>query len=75
LDEIAQMIGLADEHKSELAQIEKSLAYIRGKFEQIAQSKKELDILEQDLLIISKKLEKRAGELKKAGNKKPATTG
>jgi DNA-binding transcriptional MerR regulator len=75
LDEIAEMIGLADEPKSELAQIEKSLAYIKGKFDQIAQSKKELDILEQDLLVISKKLEKRASELKKAQNKKPATSG
>lgn len=75
LDEIAEMIGMADEPKSELAQIEKSLAYIKDKFDQIAQSKKELEILEQDLLVINNKLEKRAGELKKAGNKKHAKAG
>lgn len=64
LDEIAEMIGLADSPVSEQTQIEKSLTYIDGKFTELALRKKEIAILEQDLKVIRDKLVQRAEELK-----------
>lgn len=63
LDEIAEMIGMADSPVSEQHQIEKSLSYIAEKFKELAQRKKELVILEQDLRVIRDKLRTRAREL------------
>ncbi|MEJ5347951.1 MAG: MerR family DNA-binding transcriptional regulator [Desulfosoma sp.] len=63
LDEIAEMIGLADTDMDEAAQIRKSLDYGRKKLNEIRDRMKDLIILEQDLLAVQKKLEKRLEEL------------
>ncbi|MBZ4659714.1 MAG: transcriptional regulator, MerR family [Desulfacinum sp.] len=65
LDEIAEMIGMADTDVDEVAQIEKSLAYGRKKLEEIRDRMRDLILLEQDLLAVQKKLEKRLEELKR----------
>ncbi len=73
LDEIAEMIGLADTDMDEAAQIRKSLDYGRKKLNEIRDRMKDLIILEQDLLAVQKKLEKRLEELmreQKGGEKK-----
>jgi DNA-binding transcriptional MerR regulator len=67
LDEIAEMIGMADTDVDEVAQIEKSLAYGRRKLEEIRDRMRDLILLEQDLLAVQKKLEKRLEELKREG--------
>ena len=56
LDEIAQMIGMADTRMDELVQIEKSLAFGDAKLKEIEERKKELCLLEQDLLATREKL-------------------
>jgi hypothetical protein len=48
-----------------VAQIEKSLAYGRRKLEEIRDRMRDLILLEQDLLAVQKKLEKRLEELKR----------
>ena len=58
LDEIAEMIGLADTDLDEVAQIRKSLEYGRKKLEEIHDRMRDLIILEQDLLAVQKKLQK-----------------
>ncbi|MCG8687614.1 MAG: MerR family transcriptional regulator [Desulfobacterales bacterium] len=63
LDEIAEMIGLADMIPDELSQIEKSLAYGDAKLSEIQERKKELTLLEQDILATRDKLLKRRKEL------------
>lgn len=65
LDEIAEMIGMADTDVDEVAQIERSLAYGRRKLEEIRDRMRDLILLEQDLLAVQKKLEKRLEELKR----------
>jgi len=65
LDEIAEMIGMADTDVDEVAQIERSLAYGRKKLEEIRDRMRDLILLEQDLLAVQKKLEKRLEELKR----------
>lgn len=67
LDEIAEMIGLADTDMDEVAQIRKSLDYGLKKLEEIRNRMKDLIILEQDLLAVQKKLQKRLEELTKEG--------
>lgn len=67
LDEIAEMIGMADTDVDEVAQIERSLAYGRKKLEEIRDRMRDLILLEQDLLAVQKKLEKRLEELKREG--------
>lgn len=49
LDEIAQMIGLANTQMSEIDQIESSLAFADRKLDQIARRRTELELLEQDI--------------------------
>ena len=69
LDEISEMIGMADTDMDELAQIEKSLHFGEAKLKEIQDRKKELSLLEQDILATRKKLLQRFRELKN-----PATT-
>jgi len=63
LDEIAEMIGMADTDISEIDQIDKSLFYINKKFEEIQIHKDELRLFEKDLLALKEKLIHRKDEL------------
>ncbi len=63
LDEIAEMIGMADNRVEETDQIEKSLAFGDAKLKEIQERKKELVLLEQDILATREKLIKRKIEL------------
>jgi DNA-binding transcriptional MerR regulator len=64
LDEIAEMIGMADANLNEIEQIEKSLIFGDAKLKEMQERKKELELLEQDILATRKKLIKRITELK-----------
>lgn len=64
LDEIAEMIGMADTNMNEIVQIEKSLKFGDAKLKQIRDRKQELTFLEQDILATRKKLQKRIRQLK-----------
>jgi DNA-binding transcriptional MerR regulator len=68
LDEIAEMIGMADADPNELEQIEKSLRYGDAKLKEIRERKKELTLLEQDILAVRDKLVKRKLELGTIGS-------
>lgn len=63
LEEIAEMIGLAQSNLNEIEQIEKSLEFGDTKLKEIKESKKELELLEQDLLATREKLIKRITQL------------
>ena len=63
LDEIAEMIGMADADVSEVEQIDKSLYYINKKYEEIQIHKNEIKLFEKDLLALKEKLLHRKGEL------------
>jgi DNA-binding transcriptional MerR regulator len=65
LDEIEEMIGMTDVNMSEVAQIEKSLAYGAKKLAELRSRIDELRLLEQDLLNVKAKLVKRLDKLKK----------
>ena len=65
LDEIEEMIGMTDVNMSEVAQIEKSLAYGEKKLTELRSRINELRLLEQDLLNVKAKLVRRLEELKK----------
>jgi DNA-binding transcriptional MerR regulator len=65
LGEIEEMIGMTDVNMSEVAQIEKSLAYGAKKLAELRSRIDELRLLEQDLLNVKAKLVKRLEELKK----------
>jgi len=65
LDEIEEMIGMTDVNMSEVAQIEKSLAYGDKKLSELRSRINELRVLEQDLLNVKTKLVNRLKELKK----------
>ena len=69
LDEIAEMIGMADNRVEEAEQIEKSLAFGDAKLKEIQERKKELVLLEQDILATREKLIKRKIELEKQEDK------
>jgi len=64
LNEIAEMIGMSDTDLNEIEQIEKSLKFGDAKLKEIQDKKKELTLLEQDILATRKKLVKRFNELK-----------
>jgi DNA-binding transcriptional MerR regulator len=68
LDEILEMLGMTDLNISEVEQIEKSLIYGDKKMAEIRERIKELELLEEDLLGVRKKLLMRMEELKKGGN-------
>jgi len=63
LDEIAEMIGMADADVSEIEQIDKSLYYINKKYEEIQIHKNEIKLFEKDLLALKEKLVHRKHEL------------
>ncbi len=63
LDEIAEMIGMADADISEIEQIDKSLYYINRKYEEIQIHKNEIKLFEKDLLALKEKLLSRKEEL------------
>ncbi len=56
LDQIAEMIGMADAEKDEIDQIDRSLYYIDNKFREIEEHKKELSLFEKDLKLLKKTL-------------------
>lgn len=64
LEEIAEMIGMANADPDERHQIEKSLEYGDAKLKQIQDRKKELELLEQDILATRQKLIHRITQLK-----------
>jgi len=64
LDEILEMIGMTDLNIGEVEQIEKSLMYGDKKIAEIRERIKELELLEEDLLGVRKKLLMRMEELK-----------
>ena len=64
LDEIAEMIGMTDLNMSEVEQIEKSLDYAKKKLAEIRDRIKDLELLEEDLLSVKAKLDKRMDQLK-----------
>lgn len=63
LNEIAEMIGLADSEVNEMDQIEKSLYYLEKKEKEIETHIKEIMIFENDLLALKNKLLKRKSEI------------
>ena len=69
LDEIAEMIGMDDTDLSEIEQIEKSLKFGESKLKEIHDRKKELSLLEQDILATKEKLIQRVKELKPSADK------
>lgn len=66
LDEIADMIGMAGTDVTEIEQIEKSLKFGEAKLKEIKDRRKELTLLEKDILSTRKKLIKRLNEIKMA---------
>ncbi len=65
LDEISDMIGMANTNLNEIEQIGKSLQFGDAKLKEIQERKKELTLLTHDILATKKKLIKRITELKK----------
>jgi DNA-binding transcriptional MerR regulator len=63
LDQIGEMIGLADRKMNEKNQIETSLWYIDRRMEDIVKQKNELALFESDLLSLRRKLLRRKREL------------
>ena len=65
LDEIAEMVGLADMEIKENEQIDRSLYYIDKKFQEVQHKKEEIVLFENDLLSLKEKLLSHRKELKK----------
>jgi len=65
LDQIAEMIGMADEDINEKSQISTSLWYIEQKMNDITRQKSELDLFQSDLLALKRTLLRRKRELSK----------
>ena len=63
LDEIAEMVGLADTDVNEKKQIETSLFYLEKKAAELESHKKELKLFEKDLAELKKKLLERLNQL------------
>lgn len=63
LDEIAEMIGMAEFDMDEIEQLKKSLAYGKKKLKEIDERMEELHILKQDLLAVQDKIVKRLSEI------------
>jgi len=68
LDDISEMIGMADSDTNEIQQIEKSLAFGNAKLKEIQERRKELSLLEQDILATREKLIQRITQLKPSNN-------
>ncbi len=67
LDEIAEMVGMADTEISEIRQIDRSLFYIEKKFSEICRKREEIDLFERDLQALKVKLLNRKTELEGSG--------
>jgi DNA-binding transcriptional MerR regulator len=67
LDEISDMIGLANNELGEKEQILKTLEYGERSLKEVRSAMRELQLIEQDILVIGERLNKRLEELKKAG--------
>jgi DNA-binding transcriptional MerR regulator len=65
LEQIGEMIGMADRPMNEKKQIDKSLWYIERRIEDVLKQKHELDLFEADLLALKRKLARRRRELEK----------
>ena len=65
LDQIAEMIGMADDIINEKSQIDTSLYYIDRKMDDIIIQKNDLDLFQADLIALKRKLLKRRRELTK----------
>jgi DNA-binding transcriptional MerR regulator len=63
LEQIGEMIGMADRPMNEKNQINKSLWYIERKMEDVVRQKNDLDLFEADLLSLKRKLLRRRREL------------
>lgn len=63
LEEIAEMIGMTDTNLGEITQIERSLKYGDKKLLEIRRHIQDLELLEQDILSVRKKLVQRLEEL------------
>lgn len=63
LDEIAEIIGLADMEVNETSQIEKSLAYADKRISEIRTRRNELDLLEKDMIAMKDNLLNRLDEI------------
>jgi len=63
LDEIAEMVGMADVDINERKQIETSLFYLEKKTIELENHKKELKLFERDLADLKKKLLERLNQL------------
>lgn len=72
LEEIAEMIGMADADPDERQQIEKSLKFGDAKLKQIQDRKKELMLLEQDILATRAKLLHRITQLNQQTERTPS---
>jgi DNA-binding transcriptional MerR regulator len=64
LEEISEMIGLANFNMEEDQQLKKTFAYGKKKLIEINERMQELQILKEDLLAIQQKISKRMEELK-----------
>ncbi|MFZ2632895.1 MAG: MerR family DNA-binding transcriptional regulator [Desulfosalsimonadaceae bacterium] len=64
LEEISEMIGLANFNMDEAEQLKKSFAYGKRKLVEINERMLELQILKEDLLAIQSKISNRMDELK-----------
>jgi DNA-binding transcriptional MerR regulator len=65
LDQIAEMIGPVDVAINEKSQIDTSLWYVDQKMDDIAKHKKELNLFQDDLVALKRKLLRRRRELVK----------
>lgn len=65
LDEIAEMIGMADFNMDEEQQLIKTLQYGKNKLKEINSRMEELQILRQELLAVQEKITKRLEEIRK----------
>lgn len=70
LEQIAEMIGMADVDMAEVNQIRLSLRYGEKKLQELAQRRREIDAMEADLLAVRQKMLARLDELE-AGQTTP----
>lgn len=74
LDDIAEMIGMAEFNMDEMQQLKKSYAYGKNKLKEIESRMEELNILKEDLLAVQEKILNRVNELE-AGDTNRLTKG
>jgi len=72
LEQIAEMIGMADVDMDEADQIAKSLEYGEKKLRELAARRREIDAMEADLLAVRQKMLSRLAQLPAKPDDKPA---